>query len=223
MLVKDKKTTSAGKDKVIEIYRRRAQNYDFTAKLYCLVGIDIKKYRKMAIDALELKEGDTVVDLGCGTGLNFELIENVIGSSGKIIGVDVTDRMLAQAKMRIQLNSWNNVELIHSDVVQYQFPPNVDAVISTGVFGYILKYDEVIKKVALALNPLKRFVIIDCKEPSNLFSFFTPLFLSITRTFGVDKEYLSHRTQHSFKKCFNKVSMTEFHGGFIYILVGENS
>ena len=66
--------------KIINAYRKYAKNYDFAVHLYRLLGCKIPKYRKMTINGLELSKGDTVVELGCGTGLNFPLVLDVIGS-----------------------------------------------------------------------------------------------------------------------------------------------
>ena len=51
--------------------QKEGRQYDISANLYYLIGFREHKYRKMAVDALNLKKGDTVVELGCGTGLNF--------------------------------------------------------------------------------------------------------------------------------------------------------
>ena len=63
------------KDDLIALYRKRAPNYDFTANLYYLIGYREWAYRKRAVDALQLSLGDTVVEIACGTGLNFGLFE----------------------------------------------------------------------------------------------------------------------------------------------------
>lgn len=60
------------KDQIKELYVRRARNYNFTANLYYLIGFREYYYRKQAVKELNLKPGDTVVEIGCGTGLNFE-------------------------------------------------------------------------------------------------------------------------------------------------------
>ncbi|MHC4489605.1 MAG: methyltransferase type 11, partial [Planctomycetota bacterium] len=57
-------------DAIRDLYRRRAGNYDVTSNLYYLVGYRVFAYRTKAALALDLKRGDTVVDIGCGTGLN---------------------------------------------------------------------------------------------------------------------------------------------------------
>jgi len=89
------------KGAIAELYRKRAVNYDFTANLYYLIGFREYAYRRIAVEALSLKRGDTVVEIGCGTGLNFGLIEQQIGPKGKLIGVNLTEQMLAKAHKRI--------------------------------------------------------------------------------------------------------------------------
>ncbi len=85
------------RQKIQDLYRKRTGRYDLTANLYYLIGLREWHYRQREVDALQLKEGDFVVELGCGTGLNFPLLQRVIGLEGRIIGVDLTDRMLEQA------------------------------------------------------------------------------------------------------------------------------
>jgi ubiquinone/menaquinone biosynthesis C-methylase UbiE len=70
--------------------------YDRSALLLYFAGFRHWAYRKRAIQSLALNHGDTVVDLGCGTGLNFSLLQGQVGPRGRIIGVDLTDAMLAE-------------------------------------------------------------------------------------------------------------------------------
>lgn len=58
--------------------------------------------RDAAIDELSLQSGDTVVDLFCGTGVNFEPLLSRIGLTGRVIGVDGSEGMLARARRRIE-------------------------------------------------------------------------------------------------------------------------
>ncbi|RJQ48340.1 MAG: methyltransferase domain-containing protein [Nitrospiraceae bacterium] len=83
------------------LYRRRAKHYDVTANFYYLIGFREQAYREKAVQALDFQSGDTVVEIGCGTGLNFSLLQNYVGPEGKIIGVDLTDAMLEQAGRRV--------------------------------------------------------------------------------------------------------------------------
>lgn len=59
------------KQETRNLYRKRAQHYDLAMWLYRLAGVRIDRYRRLTVQGLSLQRGDTVVDLGCGTGLNF--------------------------------------------------------------------------------------------------------------------------------------------------------
>jgi len=74
------------REEVLGVYRKRARSYDLTANVYYLLGFREWAYRRRAIEALGLRRGDTVVEIGCGTGLNFGLLEERIGSEGRLIG-----------------------------------------------------------------------------------------------------------------------------------------
>jgi len=117
--------------RLISIYRKRAKRYDWTTLLLYVVGFRHWAYRKRAIESLALKQGDTVVELGCGTGLNFSLLLERVGPSGKIVGVDLTDAMLDGASARITAHGWSNVELVKSDAADFVFPSAVDGILST--------------------------------------------------------------------------------------------
>ena len=114
-----------------DIYARRAVHYDRDVALYKLMGFREQRYRDAAIEALRLKSGDVVVDLGCGNGRNFASLEAAVGPEGRLIGVDLTEEMLAGARERVDSAGWGNVELIQSDATQYPFPENVSAVVCT--------------------------------------------------------------------------------------------
>jgi demethylmenaquinone methyltransferase/2-methoxy-6-polyprenyl-1,4-benzoquinol methylase len=146
-------------------YRRQAKRYDFAVQLYRLLGLRIKAYRSRAVELLRLKRGDCVVDLGCGSGLNFDLLVEQIGPEGRLIGVDLSPEMLAGARERAERSGWNNIEFVQSDIAAYDFPEGVNGVLSTGAFGYVTEYARVIEKASHALAQGGRLVILDGKEP----------------------------------------------------------
>ena len=115
------------REHLIETYRKKAKHYDITSRLYPVPGYPQRAQRLRAVQALGLRAGDSVIDIACGTGLNFPLIEEVIGPDGRIVGVDLTDAMLARAQERIETNGWSNVSLVQADAVDFDFPAEVDA------------------------------------------------------------------------------------------------
>jgi demethylmenaquinone methyltransferase/2-methoxy-6-polyprenyl-1,4-benzoquinol methylase len=147
------------------LYRRRAARYDWTTKLYYLIGFRLHAYRQCAVASLALEPGDTVVEIACGTGLNFELLEQAVGPSGKIVGVDVTDAMLAQARRRVEREGWRNVDLVAADAASYEFPAGAGGILSTFALTLIPEFDEVIARGARALAAGRRWVVADLKMP----------------------------------------------------------
>ncbi len=210
------------KEEVVDLYRKRAKHYNFTANFYAyLVGFREWKYRKRAVKALNLKYGDTVVEICCGTGLNFPLLQNEVGPEGKIIGVDLTDAMLDQARRRVEENGWSNVELVPSDAAKFQFPPKVDGIISTFALAIVPEFDEVIRNGCMALSPGSRWVIMDFKMPSNWLSRLAPLLVFLVRPFGFTLDLTSRHLWESMARYLQSVTQTELYMGFAYIVVGE--
>src|ERR1700761_6492928 len=109
--------TDSTREHLIQTYRKKAKHYDLTSRLYPAPGYPQRTQRLRAVQALGLRPGDTVIDMACGTGLNFPLLQRAVGPGGRIVGVDLTDAMLARAEERIKENSWGNVSLVQADAV----------------------------------------------------------------------------------------------------------
>lgn len=209
------------KEQLVQLYRKRARRYDFTANLYYLIGFREWAYRRKAVAALNLNRGDTVVEVGCGTGLNFPLLENDVGPEGKIIGIDLTDQMLSQARERVAREGWSNVDLVHTDAAGYDFPAGINGVISSFAMTLVPEYDEVIRRGAAALAPNGRWVVADFKLPEGWAAHLTPLFEPLVKPFGATVDLTDRHPWESMRKYLKNVTMEEFFLGFTYIAVGE--
>jgi SAM-dependent methyltransferase len=84
-------------------------------------------YRNLTVAQLALRSGEVVVEVGCGTGLNFEGLQARVGPAGRIIGVELSGGMLAQARSRVQENGWRNVTLIEASAEEAELPEAADA------------------------------------------------------------------------------------------------
>ena len=107
-----------------EQYRTIATRYD--RKLQIRLG---EAARRRAFAQFNLRPGDTVFDVGCGTGLSFPLIEEAIGPSGRLVGIEPSPEMAAIARARVQSGGWENVELVEATAEGAQLPPGADAVV----------------------------------------------------------------------------------------------
>ena len=105
------------------------------------------------------------MEVGCGTGLNFSMLERAVGTCGAIIGVDLTDGMLDQARRRVEREGWRNVQLVACDAARFQFPPQLGGILSTFALTLVPEYEGVIERGARALAPGRRWVVADLKVP----------------------------------------------------------
>ncbi len=209
------------KTQLIDLYRIRAEWYDFSANLYYLIGFREAWYRKQAVSALGLKPGDTIVEIGCGTGLNFGYLRAAVGEAGKVIGVDLTDAMLAQAEQRIAREGWSNVMLVQRDAATYEFPPEVQGVLSTFALTLVPEYGRVIARAADALATGGRMVVLDFRQPENWPLWLVRVGVFITRPFGVSLDLAARKPWEVMQKHFPRVTTKSLFGGFVYIAVGE--
>lgn len=89
----------------LALYRRRAPVYDLELALF-------EPLRAEAIARLAPRPGDTVLDVACGTGLSFAGLRRAVGPRGRVIGLEQSPEMVAQARRRIARARWRNVDLL---------------------------------------------------------------------------------------------------------------
>ncbi|WP_254543251.1 class I SAM-dependent methyltransferase [Halomarina pelagica] len=112
-------------------YGRYAALYDAIA-----TAPGVARWRAAAVDALDLESGDTVVEMGCGTGANLRFLRERVGPEGTVIGVDLTRPLLRYARTRVDPEGWENVHLVQADAAR---PPveRADAVLGSFVVGLL--------------------------------------------------------------------------------------
>jgi len=181
------------REHLVETYRKKAKHYDLTSRFYPVPGYPQRAQRLQAVRALGLRPGATVVDVACGTGLNFSLLEQAIGPNGRIVGVDLTDAMLGQARQRIETNGWRNVSLVQADAAEFDFPTEVDAILSTYALSHVPDCGDVIAHGAAALSRGGHWVVLDLKAPDNVPRWLAQLGIAVGRRFGSIDEWARRR------------------------------
>jgi demethylmenaquinone methyltransferase/2-methoxy-6-polyprenyl-1,4-benzoquinol methylase len=203
---------------IVDLYRKRAKGYDSS-------GIaSLESWRKEAVKRLNLARGDLVVDIGCGTGLNFALLHEAIGAEGKIIGVDLTDAMLDQARQRAVEHGWKNVELVQSDAAQYQFPAQVDGIISTFALTFVPDSARVIQNGCKALAPGRKWVVLDMAWPQGWPLWWRRL-LFFLPSYGITADVIQRQpwktVYQTMQQCLDDVEQQQFWIGFFYLASGK--
>ena len=107
--------------------------YTTDAELYEARTRLLHHWRHRVVQLLRLRAGDVVVDVGCGTGLCFDLLQQRIGPGGTIVGIDASAPMLDLARRRVAEHGWRNVVLIHAAVEEATIPHAADAVLFCAV------------------------------------------------------------------------------------------
>jgi arsenite methyltransferase len=112
--------------------------------------------------AAALQEGETVLDLGSGAGFDAFLAARVVGSTGRVIGVDMTDEMLAKARGNAQQGGFSNVEFRKGYIEALPVDDaSVDVVISNCVINLVPDKAAAYREVARVLRPGGRMLISD--------------------------------------------------------------
>ena len=217
--------TDRTREHLIKTYRKKAKHYDITSRLYPAPGYPQRAQRLRAVQALGLRAGDSVIDIACGTGLNFSLIEEVIGPDGRIIGVDLTDAMLARAQDRIQTNGWSNISLVQADAADFDFPTGVDAILSTYALSQVPDCAEVIAHGAAVLHGGGRWVVLDLKIPDNTPGWLSQLGTAIVRPFASIDEWTMRRPWDGIRAAMQEeladLSWTELFFGTAFLAAGS--
>lgn len=168
--------------------------------------------RRAARLTLDLRPGDRVLDLACGTGLNFPHLRELAGACGHVTGVDLTPAMLNIARTMIITNGWKNVEVREADAANLPFPDaSFDKAIVSFALTIIPDYVRAIQEVWRVLVPNGRFVALEMRPGIHSL----PTWLQpVPHICGVD---MSHDVLESLRRTFPQVEVHAFWLGMVFI------
>jgi arsenite methyltransferase len=110
----------------------------------------------------KIRKGDTVIDLGSGAGNDCFVARSVVGDSGKIIGIDFTDKMIGKARANAEKLGFNNVEFRQGDIDSMPVTSNkADVIVSNCVLNLVPNKHKVFSEIFRVLKPGAHFSISD--------------------------------------------------------------
>ncbi len=198
-------------DVVRSTYDHRARWYDSIVRLLSLGGD--RAYRRRAIEELRLRPGQRVLDVGCGTGLNFRAIVEAVGPSGRVVGTDLSREMLLQSRdgrgFRIQARASQRIFR----------PASFDAVLSTYLISTLLG-EGVLDPILEAVRPGGRIVIVDDALPPGWFV--GPGFM-LSNWWRRGWPDLRRETIAALSLHVRNLRVTYCHSGMIYIISADRA
>ncbi|MBI2966427.1 MAG: class I SAM-dependent methyltransferase [Bacteroidetes bacterium] len=183
-------------DKVKSYYRYHALIYDATRWLFLF-------NRKKAIEKLSIQPSDTVLDFGCGTGLNFKYI---MQRSKNLTGIDFSNDMLDKAKKKFP-----GVRLVETDIVSGKIGITADKIICTYALSLIDDYENAVINMKNHLRSSGMLVLLDFSKLYGALKFAYPLLDWWLKHHKVNAEIPYEKI---LKKYFRNVNVETFHSGY---------
>ena len=145
-----------------------SERYDRIAKLIPFFEWALflpRGLRRKAVVRLGLSRGDSVLEIGCGTGRNFPYLREAVGPAGRIYGVDISPGMLRKASDLCVANGWRNIEMSECDAAEYMAPEPLDGVLFSLSYNTMPHHYAVLRRAWEQLRPGGSLVIMDAKVP----------------------------------------------------------
>lgn len=106
--------------------------------------------------------GETVLDIGCGAGVDTLVAACLVGPTGRVVGVDATPEMVARARANLALTSLTNVSFEIAAAETLPFPDGeFDVVVSNGVFNLTVDKEQALREAHRVLKPGGRLLLAD--------------------------------------------------------------
>lgn len=191
------------------------KTFDAWAPLYDATHAWTLPKRREARLALGLRPGDRVLDLACGTGLNLPHPSSLVGESGRVVGVDLSSRMLEIARRRIARHGLGNAEVREGDAARLPFPDaSFEAVLCTFALNIIPDYRRAIAEGLRVLAPGGRFVSLEMRPGGHSVpGWLRPLA-------GICSVNMSHHSLDELRRVFPDLHVQTFWMGMYFLAVG---
>ena len=139
----------SGKDyRVAEEFDRQASRYDRS--------LMVRRYQSrtqaLVLDHLSIGLGMHVLDLGCGTGTASLAVASRLNGTGKVVGVDVSLKMLQEAQQKLSQSGLTNVEFVLGSAHELEYEATFDVVFSTNAYHHFADKTDIFRRVWRSLK-----------------------------------------------------------------------
>lgn len=183
----------------------------------------IKPVRQKAVDLLNLKPGDRVLDAGCGAGASFPYLVRAVSLSGEVIGVEISPESAKSARRRTTKNDWENVRVIESDARDAHL---------TGLFDGLLMFaaadiyasNEALENILPHLRGNARVVAFGAKLSRHRFGrILNPVLKTLFKLSFSTTPKPDYEPWQSMAKYIERLEVEEYFFGLMFICAGDNN
>jgi S-adenosylmethionine-diacylgycerolhomoserine-N-methlytransferase len=197
---------------VRDFYRRQARIYDLTRWTF-LFG------RTEAIRALALRPEHRVLEVGCGTGLNFHRIADLLDPSrGRLTGIDSSPEMLRRARERVRREGWRHVDLLEVETEIPGETASFDAVLFSYSLSMMARPDRVLETAHRLLRPGGRLVVLDFGS----FRGWGPIGMLLRAWMRRHRVDVTHAYADDMGGLFASVRVRALFAGYCFVAVGTD-
>ncbi|MFW9788608.1 MAG: class I SAM-dependent methyltransferase [Candidatus Thorarchaeota archaeon] len=208
----------AAGERVRHIYSSSALHYQMLLKFYRGVGVNLKKWRKEAIQRLPNLKAPRILDVSTGTGANLPLLVEKYPDYKSIVGIDFTAAMLKQAVRRIRKHGFENIYLKLMDArhMSALLDGCFDLVLSTYSLSIIPQSPRVLIEMKKLVCEDGFVMLLDCQKFKGLLRIYNPLAIFLSTRLGGSNQTYSVPVSEIASKMFSPVSRRLMYSGMFY-------
>ena len=194
-------------------YRYHAYVYDWT-RWTILHG------RKRAVARLQLRSESDVLEVGCGTGLNFRyLLGQLDPERGRLVGLDFSPDMLRRARRRVAAHGWKNVELVEADAAKLDLNRQFDGILFAYSLTMVPDWRAAIRRAYEHLKAGGRLVVLDFGQ----FRRWGPLGALMRGWLRFNHVETLRQYEDGLREVFHDLEVHHWLGGYSLTAVGRRS
>lgn len=181
----------------------------------------IKPVRQKAVKFLNLKQGDRVLDAGCGSGGSFPYLREQVGPTGEVVGVDISPLTTTSTRKRISKNKWENVHLIEADIRTVNLTGKFDGVLMFAAPD-VFSSDDAISNIFSHLKENARIAIFGAKISNRRYGWILNgmLRLAFSKLSFSTSPKLEIKPWTTLQKRLTKLEVEEYFFGWMFLAWG---
>ena len=182
----------------------------------------IKSLRQKAVQLLQLKMGDRVLDAGCGPGGSFPYLVDAVGPSGEVVGIEISPEIAINGKRRTEKNRWSNVQVMLADARAVELKGKFDGLLMFAAAD-VYASSQALANLFRYLKDDARVVAFGAKlSHRSLGKVFNLLFRSLWKLSFSSTPALNHEPWAPLKNRVDELHVEEYFFGCMFLAWGKN-